>query len=104
MSHSLLQFDLPAEAKPFTRKNMNRSERVLGPDHSFTFGLRQSYARALLHDPKASRAVHVEAETVLEDVLARARRVLGPSHPSTDDISDDLKYARAILGKFPGAS
>ena len=104
MSHSLLQFDLPAEAKPFTRKNMNRSERVLGPDHSFTFGLRQSYARALLHDPKASRADHVEAETVLEGVLSRARRVLGPSHPSTDDISDDLKYARAILGKFPGAS
>ena len=39
-----------------------------------------------------------EAVTTLEDTARIARRVLGPSHPTTEDIVRDLQLARAALG------
>ena len=36
----------------------------------------------------------IEAETILEDVLRRARRVFGESHPDTKHTEEKLVFAR----------
>ena len=91
LAGSLLSNSLFAEAKAFSRKHIKRSTRALGPEHTSTLRFRHIFARALLLDPNASRADHAEAETELEDVHARARRVLGPTHPHTMILSNDLE-------------
>ena len=59
---------------------------------------RSSYAEALYKDTGATLDDLREAVTTLEDAARIARRVLGPSHPTTEDIVLDLQNARAALG------
>ena len=45
----------------------------------------------------AARDDLVESETIFEDLLPTARRVLGPTHPFTESTQENLKIARAKL-------
>ena len=41
----------------------------------------------------------IEAETLLEDVLRRFRRVFGESHPGTKITEDKLSFARRLKAR-----
>ena len=78
-----------AEAIAFLRDQLPHTRR-LGPDHEKTLMLRMLYAKALakyIFDdyqmPPPPQDDSLEAINILTDVLGRARRVLGPSHPIT---------------------
>ena len=78
-----------AEAIAFLRNQLPHTRR-LGPDHEKTLMLRMLYAKALakyIFDdyqmPPPPQDDSLEAINILTDVLGRARRVLGPSHPIT---------------------
>ena len=59
--------------------------------------MRWHYARALYSDGDATLDDLREAVTTLEDAGRIARRVLGGAHPITQEIEDQLRYARAAL-------
>ena len=98
MGESLLTNGLFAEAKLFCRKNLNRSKRVLGRDHSTTFGFSRVYARSLFCGAEGPRAELEEALTVLEDVAQRIDRVRGASHPERVGVEHELDAVRKLLG------
>ena len=98
MGESLLKNGLFGEAKQFCRKNLNRSKRVLGRDHSTTFGFCRVYARSLFCGAEGSRAELEEALTVLEDVAQRIDRVRGASHPERVGVEHELDAVRKLLG------
>jgi len=39
----------------------------------------------------------LEAETIMQDVLQRSKRLLGPAHPETRDAEHALLHVREIL-------
>jgi hypothetical protein len=86
------------EAKSLLGKTMPVARRVLGESNDITLRLKKIYGRALHEDPGATLDDLREAVTTLEDAARIARRVLGPSHPTTEDIVLDLQNARAALG------
>ena len=57
--------------------------------------MRGIYAMTLHEDPSATLDDLREAATTLEDTARTARRVLGSSHPTTEDIEDALRLSRA---------
>ena len=59
--------------------------------------MRANYARTLSESPSATLDDLRKAVTTLEDAARIARRVLGPSHPTTEDIVLDLQNAQAAL-------
>jgi len=48
-----------------------------------TLALGQNLAGALMNDPEPTRDDLLEAETIMQDVTQRRRRVSGPAHPHT---------------------
>ena len=56
-----------------------------------------NYATALYMDDGATLDDLREAVTTLEDTARIARRVLGGAHPTTGNIADELRNARAAL-------
>ena len=46
----------------------------------------------------------IEAETILEDVLRRFRRVFGESHPGTRVTEDTLVFARHLKARIVAAA
>ena len=73
------------------------ARRFLGKGHELTLKMRRTYARALYINPAATLDDLREAVTTLEDTERIARRVLGGAHPTTVDIADALREARAAL-------
>ena len=70
-----------------------------------TLMLRMLYAKALaryifddFQMPPPPRADCLEAINILTDVLGRARRVLGPSHPITTRAEEWLRTTRLYAG------
>ena len=86
-----------ADAKSWLRKQIPMASRVLGNSHGHTPVMKMMYAEALYKDPGATLDDLREAVTTLEDTARIARRVLGPSHPTTEGIALDLRNARAAL-------
>ena len=41
----------------------------------------------------------LEAESILQDVVQRRRRVFGPAHPETGDAEDMLSHVRETLAR-----
>lgn len=72
---------------------------TLGADHPHTLACRLRLARMLQEGPER----HDEAETIYRDVRARCERVLGPMHPMTLDVVDDLGGLSAARGDYTGA-
>ena len=85
------------EAKSLLGKTMPVARRILGESNDITLRLKKIYGRALHEDPGATLDDLREAVTMLEDAARIARRVLGPSHPSTEDTVHSLQKARAAL-------
>ena len=93
-----------AEAIAFLRDQLPHTRR-LGPDHEKTLLLRMIYAKALakysfddFQMPPPPRADFLEAIDILTDVLGRARRVLGSSHPVTTRAEEWLRTTRRYAG------
>ena len=59
--------------------------------------MRKVYAKALYDDPAATLDYLREAVTTLEAAERTARRVMGGAHPTTKNIEEELRCARAIL-------
>ena len=59
--------------------------------------MRWIYAGGLSEDPAATLDDLREAATTLEDTERTAWRVLGGAHPTTGNIADELRNARAKL-------
>ena len=87
---SLIDLKRFEEAKSLLRKTMPVARRVLGESNDITLRLKKIYGRALHEDPGATLNDLREAVTTLEDAARIARRVLGPSHPATEDTVLDL--------------
>ena len=94
---SLVDLQRFEEAKALQHKMIPVARRVLGDSNGITLRMRWVYARALYEDPGATLGDLREAVTMLEDAARIARRVLGPSHPSTEDTVHSLQKARAAL-------
>ena len=93
----LNQLERFEEGKSSLRKMIPVAQRVLGEINDITVRMRWLYAEALYRDPAATLNDFREAVTTLEDTARIARRVLGPSHPTTEDIVRDLQLAQAAL-------
>jgi len=93
----LVQLERFEEAKALFRKTIPIARRVFGEGKELTLRMRWLSAEALYKADGATLDDLREAVTTLEDTARIARRVLGPSHPTTEDIVRDLQLARAAL-------
>ena len=73
------------------------ARRVLGENDILTLKMRLIYARVLCKDPAGALDDLREAVTTLEDTERTARRVLGGTHPLTEDFECGLQVVRAEL-------
>jgi hypothetical protein len=85
------------EAKALLRRMMPVARRVYGESHQFTLKMRKNYAGALCKNDAATLDDLREAVTTLEDIERTARRVLGGAHPTTSNVEQTLRDARAAL-------
>ena len=94
---SLVNLDRFKEAKLLLRTTVPIARRVFGEGKELTLRMRWLSAEALYKADGATLDDLREAVTMLEDAARIARRVLGPSHPSTEDTVHSLQKARAAL-------
>ena len=99
ISVGLTTHGLFAEAKQFSRKALGVARRALEDNHLQVLMATINYARALFLNPAAPRGDVLEAEKLLLDALARARRLSGPQHPRTLFVSDQLEEVRQLLAQ-----
>ena len=92
---SLVNLDRFKEAKLLLRTTVPIARRVFGEGKELTLRMRWLSAEALYKADGATLDDLCEAVATLEDTARIARRVLGPSHPTTEDIVRDLQLARA---------
>jgi hypothetical protein len=76
---------------------MRKAMPVVRRVHEYTLKMRSLYTRAIYEDPAATLDDLREAVTTLEDTERIARRVLGPAHPITTSIAQDLRKYQAAL-------
>jgi len=95
---SLAQLKRFAEAKALFRKTIPVARRVCGESNDLTLRMGFVYAKALYKDPGATIDDLREAVTTLEESAPIARRVLGGAHPTTVEVGQSLRTARAALG------
>ena len=103
LSTSLVDTGHFAEARAFTRKQMELAKRILGSDHAITFDFQWGYSRAFTLDKSVSADQLVEVATTLEKALKTAQRVLGREHPDTCSIRNELATAREEIARRQGA-
>jgi len=84
------------EARSLLRQTIPVARRALGESHELTLKMRCTYAVTLCNDPSAAHDVR-EAVATLEDLERTARRVLGGAHPTTSNVENNLRAARAAL-------
>ena len=94
---SLMDLEQYAEAKTQLLKPIPLSRRILGDDSDLTLRMRKGFARAQYMDADATLDDLREAATTLKGLETIARRVLGGAHPTTGNIADELRNARAKL-------
>ena len=82
------------EAQSLAREELPAIIDRHGPDGSLTLEVRTWYARALFLEGEDLS----EAETILEEVLRRSKRVLGDSHPDTERARKFLEEVRSARG------
>ena len=85
------------EARSLVHKTIPIARRVLGKHDESTLKMRWIYAFALYRDTGSTLDDVLEAVTTFEDSARIARRVLGGSHPLTDEIEKELQKARVAL-------
>ena len=87
------------EARALAQKIIPVVHRTLGPDHDLTLCIRRNGAEAVYEDPKSTLSDLRRAETTLQDVYRRTRRVFGTSHPETAICEKDVRRLKAILAE-----
>ena len=90
------------EARSLLRKTIPVARRVLGEGHILTLTMRWTYATALFRDGNATLEDLREAVTTSEETTRTAQRVLGGSHPFTEDIEESLRESRETLAAREG--
>jgi len=98
---SLDRSDLWDEARQFLRQLLPAALRSLGADNDLTLLLNQLLGGVLTNNSDCSRDDLLEAETILQDVLRRRRRVFGPAHPHTRACEFALSRVRAKPASAP---
>ena len=83
------------EAQSLAREELPAIIDRHGPDGSLTLEVRTWYALALFRADGASEDDVSEAETTLDDVWRRSRRVLGEAHPDTERTREFLEEVRS---------
>ena len=76
------------------------ARRVLGECHELTLKMRWIFAKALYLDDGATLVDLREAVETFEETERTARRVLGGTHPLTEDFEHDLRQSRAVLHAY----
>ena len=76
------------------------ARRALGADHTVTLGIAHMHAYASAVAPGATKDELVFAEKLLEDTVARMRRVFGNEHPHTRNAERDLTKTRGYLAQL----
>ena len=99
LATSLTTTENYAEALELLRERAPWAQRALGPDRELTLCLRRSLGSSLIMNSrvKTDMSYLIEAETILEDVHRRFRRVFGESHPDTKHTEDKLIIARHLI-------
>ena len=82
--------DAMAEAKKLLRDEIPKAKASIGYENEHTLNLLTVYAKTLYMD-KGNISELMEASMVLEDAEKVARRVLGPAHPLTVEMGNDMK-------------
>ena len=88
------------EAKSLLRKMIPVARRVLGEGNILTLKMRLTYARTHYKDAGVTLGDLREAVNTLEETERTARRVLGGTHPLTEDFEHDLRQSRAVLHAY----
>ena len=84
LATSLIHLELWDEAKTILRDQLlPMARQSLGRDHETCLALGHRMAEALVGHPNANDEDRTQAEMILQDVVQRRRRVLGPAHPRT---------------------
>ena len=96
---SLIDLQRHAEAKSVLSSTVPVARRVLGDSHDYTLTMRKVYAETLYKADGATRDDLREAVTTLEETARTARRVFGGAHPTTENLEDALRAARAALAR-----
>ena len=101
--NALLTKELFAEAKQLARK-MYRAARQLGDVRGETTGVAVVLAVAICKPPDASRADLLEGEALLARASKKLQQTLGPDHPETLFVAENLAGVRHNLrgGHFGG--
>ena len=106
LATSLIRTENHAEALELLRERAPWAQRALGPDHELTLCLRRTLGASLTMNARVKADIRylrererylIEAETILEDVHRRFRRVFGESHPDTKHTEDKLIIARHLI-------
>ena len=85
------------EVKALMRKKMPAVRRVLGDSNDTTLRMRANYNVALVNANCSTLDDIREAVETLEEIVRTTRRVLGGSHPVTEDIGRCVRHSRAVL-------
>ena len=95
LSTSLVDAGNYAEARAFTRDQMELARRAFGADHPITLDFQWGYSRAFTLDKDVSAEQLAEVAITLEEPLKIAQRVFGREHPRTRSICNELATALA---------
>ena len=89
------------EQKRLMDSTIPNARKSLGDDHELTLSCRENAAAAVLYaERKVSRDEFLQATKIVEDVLKRCRRVLGPKHRVTLNVQKDVDYARNVQADY----
>ena len=89
------------EQKRLMDSTIPNARKSLGDDHELTLSCRENAAAAVLYaERKVSRDEFLQATKIVEDVLKRCRRVLGPKHRVALNVQKDVDYARNVQADY----
>ena len=97
-----------AEAHSLLHDHLPKARRAFGAEGEAFLQIRWNYAWCLSQDDESSRDDVREAVGILEELFQTTQRILGPTHPFTkriEDNLDDAYYTSACLAaEAPTAS
>ena len=99
LSTSLVDAGNYAEARAFTRDQMELARRAFGADHPITLDFQWGYSRAFTLDKDVSAEQLAEVATTLEKTLEISQRVCGREHPRTCSVRGELTFAREEISR-----
>mmetsp|Transcript_17168 Transcript_17168/g.52155 ORF Transcript_17168/g.52155 Transcript_17168/m.52155 type:complete len:133 (+) Transcript_17168:359-757(+) len=85
------------EAISLLRDQLPVAWRSLGVDHHLTLLNKITLAAGVTADPERTREDLLEADIMVQDVLKRRRRILGPAHEDTLKAESVLSGLRKFL-------